>query len=340
MILPSLPGAWSLEGDGFAAVQLRLPAPHLFIREACAYLFSAGREHLLVDTGPREDPSWPALVDGLADRGLAPGDIGTVLVTHAHGDHYGSAERFQAAGARVLLHRLDLEFYHQRSRDPEGYRDRLLQWLGSQGVPEPERRAWLAQRSWALGAGGARLRPDRLLDGDEELILGPLRLRVEWTPGHTPGHVIAWEDRLGLVLLGDHVLPTAAPNIGLDQDLPGNPLPGYLESLRRLAARPGLIALPGHGHQFDLVARARELLAHQEDRAGRVLDAVRAGARTAYEVRPAIWDDDIWAPLKGGLRVNATRTLAAHLARLESMGLLRRRGRAGREEWEALPARA
>ena len=101
---------------------------------------------------------------------------------------------------------------------------------------------------------------------------------MEWTPGHTPGHVIVWEDRLNLVLLGDHVLPTASPNIGIDPDLEGNPLPGYLESLRGLAARPGQVALPGHGHRFDLVARAQQLLAHQEDRAARVLAAVRDGA--------------------------------------------------------------
>jgi glyoxylase-like metal-dependent hydrolase (beta-lactamase superfamily II) len=322
VILPSLPGRWSLEGDGFAAVQLRLPAPHLFIREASAYLFSAGDEHLLVDTGPREEPSWTALVDGLAERGVTPGDIGTVLVTHAHPDHYGSCERFQASGAQVLLHRLDLEFHRQRAADHDGYVERLYAWLGTQGVPEVERQAWLAQRSRAAGIGGPPLRPDRLLQGDETLSLGPFRLRLEWTPGHTPGHVIAWEDRLGLVLLGDHVLPTASPNIGIDQDLTGNPLPGYLDSLQRLAARPEVIALPGHGHRFDLVARARELLAHQEDRAARVLEAVHDGARTAYEIRPRIWDDPTWADLKGGLRVNAIRTLAAQLARLSSMGLI------------------
>jgi glyoxylase-like metal-dependent hydrolase (beta-lactamase superfamily II) len=334
VILPSVPGQWSLEGDGFAAVQLRLPAPHLFIREACAYLFSAGDEHLLVDTGPREEPAWSALVEGLAERGLRPADIRTVLVTHAHPDHYGSAERFQATGAKVLLHRLDLEHHRLRAGDPEGYVARLDAWLSTQGVPASERAAWLAQRSKAGGIGGPVLRPDRLLDGTEVLPLGPLRIRLEWTPGHTPGHVIAWEERLGLVLLGDHVLPTAAPNIGIDRDVPGNPLPGYLGSLRRLAARPGLIALPGHGHQFDLVARANELLTHQEDRADRVLAAVREGARTAYEVRPRIWDDAIWQPLKGGLRVNALRTLAAHLARLAAMGLLVRRTEGEIEAWE------
>jgi glyoxylase-like metal-dependent hydrolase (beta-lactamase superfamily II) len=322
VILPSLPGRWSVDGDGFSAVQLRLPAPHLFIREASAFLFSAGGEHLLVDTGPREEPAWSALVGELAERGLRPDDIGTVLLTHAHPDHYGSADRFQVGGARVLLHRLDLAFHRVRTGDPDGYVERLSAWLRTQGVPDDERRAWLAQRSRAAGIGGRPLEPDRLVEGGEVLRVGPLQLRLEWTPGHTPGHVIVWEDQLRLVLLGDHVLPTASPNVGIDQDLPGNPLPGYLESLQRLAASQGLVALPGHGHQFDLAARSRELLAHQENRAGLVLEAVRAGGRRAYDIRARVWDDAIWAGLKGGLRVNAIRALAAHLERLESFGAL------------------
>jgi glyoxylase-like metal-dependent hydrolase (beta-lactamase superfamily II) len=327
VITPSEPGRWSLEEDGYSIAQLRLPAPHLFIQEASVYLFSAGDEHLLVDAGPHQEPSWPSLVEQLAERGVRPADIGTVLVTHAHPDHYGSAPRFQAVGARVLIHRLDLAFHEQRNGDPAGYRERLFDWLGTQGVPLEERRAWVETRTKSMSS--IELRPDQLLDGGEEIPIGPLRLRVEWTPGHTPGHVIAWEPRHNLVLLGDHVLPTASPNIGIDQDFPGNPLPGYLESLRRLGSIPDLVALPGHGHRFDIAARSRELLAHQEDRGRRVVHAVAAGARTAYDVRPFAWDDPTWAGLSRGLRINAIRTLAAHLARLEEMGLVARRTEAG-----------
>jgi glyoxylase-like metal-dependent hydrolase (beta-lactamase superfamily II) len=174
-----------------------------------------------------------------------------------------------------------------------------------------------------------------LLEGGEEIPLGPLRLRVEWTPAHTPGHVILHEDARRLVFLGDHILPTASPNIGIDQDVPGNPLPGYLESLRGFIEGPDLLALPGHGHVFDLVARARQLLEHQEERGRRVLRAVAAGARTAHEVRPFAWDDETWAALSPGLRVNAIRTLAAHLERLGQLGLLTREPSTDLDAWRA-----
>ena len=335
MITSSEPGRWSLEGDGFSVAQLRLPAPHLFIREASVYLLSAGDEHLLVDVGPHEDPSWPALVDQLADRGLTPADIGTVLITHAHPDHYGSVDRFQATGARILLHRRDMDFHRLRTADADGRRDRTVDWLVTRGVPVEERRAWAEHRP-RVAATAPPLHPDQLLDGGEEIAVGPLRLRLEWTPGHTPGHVIAWEPTLDLVMLGDHVLPTASPNIGIDQDTTGNPLPGYLASLRRLAQLPTTVALPGHGHRFDLVARSRALLAHQEERARRVLGALVDGPRTAYQIRPAVWDDATWDGLGRGLRLNAIRTLSAHLVRLEELGLVAHRTVDGIDLYEAV----
>ena len=144
--LPSESGTWRLEGDGFTVEQLRVPAPQLHIRECSVYLLTAGAERLLVDCAPADDPSWPALEAELGRRGLGPDAIGTVLLTHAHPDHYGNAERFQAAGARVVLHRSDLAFHRRRNGDQAGYRERTLAWLATQGVPEEERREWVAAR--------------------------------------------------------------------------------------------------------------------------------------------------------------------------------------------------
>lgn len=333
--LPGEPGLWRLDGDGFSIEQLRIPAPQLHIRECSVYLLTAGDDRLLVDCAPADDPSWPALEAELAARDLGPGDIGTVLVTHAHPDHYGNAGRFQAAGARVVLHRADLAFHRQRNGDQSGYRERTFAWLGRQGVPEAERRDWVASRMEKMSS--RPLHPDVLVDGGEVIPVGPLRLRVDWTPGHTPGHVVLHEASRGLVFLGDHVLPTASPNIGIDQDNArgpaGNPLPRYLESLREYMERPDLVALPGHGHVFDLVSRSRQILEHQEERSRRVLRAVEAGARTAYEVRPFAWDDATWGGLGKGLRVNAIRTLAAHLERLGELGLVIRDERDGVVGW-------
>ena len=88
----------------------------------------------------------------------------------------------------------------------------------------------------------------------------------------------------GLLFAGDHVLPHITPSIGFEAVPSRQPLHDYLQSLRLVRGLPDTRLLPAHGPVAASVhARIDELLAHHEDRLGRCLDAVRAGAATAYE---------------------------------------------------------
>ncbi|CAA9488529.1 MAG: hypothetical protein AVDCRST_MAG45-600 [uncultured Solirubrobacterales bacterium] len=58
----------------------------------------------LFDVGwPR---SWPTIEGALAALGRSPGDVEAIVLTHAHPDHMGAAERARkATGAPVWVHR-------------------------------------------------------------------------------------------------------------------------------------------------------------------------------------------------------------------------------------------
>jgi glyoxylase-like metal-dependent hydrolase (beta-lactamase superfamily II) len=109
----------------------------------------------------------------------------------------------------------------------------------------------------------------------------------EWvglhTPGHTEDHLCLFDPAEGVMLSGDHVLPTITPHIG-GFNPQGDPLLDYFESLDKVAAYgPDVsIVLPAHGHPFDdLAGRAKAI---QEHHVGR-LDLLR---RTTEELgRPA-----------------------------------------------------
>jgi len=125
---------------------------------------------VLIETGP--GVTTEALTRGLADIGLAPGDVRHVLVTHIHFDHAGACGWFARQGARIYVH----EFGRRHLADPTRlvnsarriYGDEMDERWGEM-IPVPE----------------DRIQP--LLDLDSIEVEG-LRFRVLETPGHARHH--------------------------------------------------------------------------------------------------------------------------------------------------------
>lgn len=193
----------------------------------------------------------------LRSRGRTVADVDSVLLTHAHNDHVGIAEKVRQAGVPVRIHEADAE-------------------MARTGKPHPRERSllpYLRQRAtWRLLVMGVRLgalRPVKIAEvaafGEGELDV-PGRPRVIHTPGHSPGHVVFHFEAQGALLAGDAVC-LFNPLTGRrgPQIMPG----GFslsseqaLESLSRFEQLEGVL-LPGHGDPWTqgiatAVARARE----------------------------------------------------------------------------------
>src|SRR5215831_6174741 len=70
------------------------------------YVIEDGRKLTLVDAGAPGD--WSLLQRSLESIGHAVGDVDAILLTHAHSDHTGFAERARSEhGAAVFVHALD-----------------------------------------------------------------------------------------------------------------------------------------------------------------------------------------------------------------------------------------
>lgn len=134
-----------------------------------------GDSAVLIDTGYPGDRE--RLLASLAAVGVAPGALAAVLVTHAHNDHLGSAERLRAAhGTPVLMHEDEV---------PHARRD----FLHQVSVGQVLARAWRpGVAPWALRAlraGGTAHLPvadPRAFPAD-----GPLDLPGAPVPVHSPG---------------------------------------------------------------------------------------------------------------------------------------------------------
>jgi glyoxylase-like metal-dependent hydrolase (beta-lactamase superfamily II) len=322
-------------GGGLWSVPVPIPGNPLGY--TLVYALDSERGPVLIDAGWEHEEAWTALRDGLATLGLDIGEVYGVVVTHHHPDHAGLAGRVrETSGAWIAMHEADAKIvrtFREMAATEGARRTWDLAALRSAGANEEE----LAEYSEAGSHRGRSIdppaQPDREV-GDGELIDLPGRkLRVVWTPGHSPGHICLHLEDAGRLFTGDHVLPRITPHIGLyPYDWPDvDPLGDYLESLARVAdlgaAAGATDALPAHEHRFSGIAeRAAEITEHHEERLAEVAGLLSDEPATLWDIASQMTWNISWTGMHPVMRRMATGEAAAHLRTLERRGRLRARG--------------
>lgn len=267
--------------------ELRLPIP---FEDGLVnvFLFVDGEEADLLDCGMNSQESLDLIRSALAEVGAKR--LRRLVVTHIHPDHYGAAGILAGPdGADLYLHRLEVPLVHPRYVDIEQLVVEVHRYLLVNGVPAEEAEI-LSNSQRALSQVVAPAEPAVQLDGAETLTMGRTEFRVEWTPGHSPGHICLYSPESGLLFAGDHILPDLSPNIGLHPQSTPDPVHEYLEGLERLAAYSPREVMPAHGRPFaDAKGRAEIMKAHHRRRMDRVMAIVSDGELTAWEVALELW---------------------------------------------------
>jgi glyoxylase-like metal-dependent hydrolase (beta-lactamase superfamily II) len=220
------------------------------------YLVEGGDRITVVDAGV--PPSWELLVDALSELGRGPDDVAAVVLTHAHFDHVGFAERARTTlGVPVWVHENDVPLAHRplqytRLRSPLRYlrhREALPVFAGL-----ARRRAFFPPPVQAVR---------RFSDGVLDV---PGTPRVVPTPGHTHGHCSLHLPDRDTLIAGDAVV-TLDPYTGrrgpriVARAATADPERARA-SLDAIAATGARTILCGHGEPWRegaeaIVARAR-----------------------------------------------------------------------------------
>lgn len=311
--------------DRVTAIELPLPLEGL--TSVNCYLLRGEQEVALVDPGWSSPDSERVLLDALAQLGVERSQIGRVLTTHHHWDHYTQAITWQRRyGIPVHLGRGDrpsIDAWHEL----DGAFPRQVGLL---------RRAGAAQLSAEVDAMPAEMHeqdmdfdmPAGWIDDADEIDLGGLLVRAHATPGHTRGHVCFEVVGADLLLSGDHVLPRITPSIAYEREPSDDSLAAYLASLRLVADLPDARLLPAHGALGDSASlRARELIEHHHDRLEVVHSLVASGHATAHDIAVGM----TWTRRERRLeelelihRMTAVLEVAAHLTVLRDDAVLTR----------------
>ena len=320
-------------------VRTQLPVNLPGLGHVNCYVMEDDRGIAVVDHGLPGDDSWTALNDRLQRAGYRAEDIHTVVITHSHFDHFGGATRIHdITGADILTHEsfrtawqrseldehddtdaLDLADDEAQERELERIFSERLPWGTERTRPQQEEIDKF-RRMGRFTAEWYRTPEPSIAVKDSQVV----RLaRRDWvamhTPGHTNDHLCLFDPEHGVMLTGDHVLPTITPHIGGISPQP-DPLAEFFASLHRMCEVDGVsIALPAHGNPFaDLAGRAKTIVEHHQER----LDTIRAAthrvpAGTVTEYMRILFRERAWGDM-------AESETYAHLEHLRCLGELER----------------
>lgn len=292
------------------------------------YFLQDERGVAVVDPGLPGPQSWRALVDRLKQAGYAPKDVHTVVVTHSHPDHFGGAGRLRDNhGAEVLTHRSFRTFFDPAEEEadvdaeapaadgprPSAPWGRETPWKAGQTIRPPLSRRMRFRAMRLVMRGFMKTpAPTRRVDDAQVVTLAGREWVSLHTPGHTADHLCLYDPVEGVMLSGDHVLPTITPHIsGLVGD---DPLDQFFASLDKVAAVQGpRLVLPAHGHPFpDLPGRAAAIRAHHEDRLQTLREAAaELGSGTVEDFSHKLFRPRSW----GTMAESETYAHLEHLVR-------------------------
>lgn len=189
---------------------------------------------------------------------------------------------------------------------------------------------WASPTPWGATHSGPRLRrklmvramkllfpnphPTHRMHHGDRIMLGEREWIGLHTPGHTVDHLCLFEPDSGLLLSGDHVLPSITPHVSGVRS--ADSLRSYLATLDLVGQLDGVTqGLPAHGSLFDDVpGRVEAIKEHHHERMEMLRAASQArGAATVADLSHEVFPERHWG-------IMAESETFAHLEHLVHAG--------------------
>lgn len=285
----------------------------------------------IVDTGiclTMCSDAWKALYAGALNRRR----ITRVIGTHLHPDHIGLAGwiakkqgvKLWMTRGEMLTARAIVADSSDTTPDEALAQSRAAGW-SEEAIEAQRARGWnMFQRMiFTLPRSYVRMR-----DG-ERLDFGAHQWRVVTGSGHSPEHACLWNEKEGVLVSGDQVLPRISSNVSVNITEPdADPLGEWLASIDKLLSvvPADVTVCPAHGEPFKgLHVRLMALRDEHRMRLYNLAEAVAQTPMRAVDAFPLLFNRPIGEHNQG----LATGEALAHLKRLEVEGRVRRQERDG-----------
>jgi glyoxylase-like metal-dependent hydrolase (beta-lactamase superfamily II) len=253
----------------------------------------------LIDSGPNSAKALDELEQALAAHGRRVEDIGLLVITHQHMDHFGLASILaRRSGAEVAA--LDalapyLASYSEQTDLDDRFAEELML---RHGIP-PEIVTALRAVSAGFRAWGSAVTVTRPLADGSTLSLRDRELVVLHRPGHSPSDTVFFDRERRMLLAADHLIAHISSNPLLARPLGAGAgdagerpqaLLTYMSSLEKTRAMDLDLVLSGHGVPItDHLTLIEERFRMHDRRAERIHRLILAEPRSAHEIAQELW---------------------------------------------------
>jgi hydroxyacylglutathione hydrolase len=200
------------------------------------------KSFVLVDTGTSS--GGKKILEYLSKTGRDPKVISEIILTHADGDHSGSAAALKrATGAKLAVDEKDAPRVSgeiKKLKEAQGFGNIILALV-------------------ELFMKVERVKPDILLkEGD---MVGPMT--VVYTPGHTDGSICLYIPGKAL-FVGDTLRTDGSGAIKMTPNIMNKDSAGLAKSIEKISKLDFEVLLPGHGKPItqDASQKLKEFVAH------------------------------------------------------------------------------
>ncbi len=280
--------------------RLAVPTPFM-VGRVNAYLIEDD-PLTLVDSGPNSAKALDELEQLLAARGHRIEDLGLLVISHQHMDHFGLASilarRSGAEVAAIAPLAPYLATYSRQTELDDAFAEGIMLRHGIPGEVVTALRAVSAGfRAW-----GSSVQVTTPLADGGELALRDRTLRVLHRPGHSPSDTVLFDEDRSIMLAADHLIahissnPLLARPLGSEPAIESAPAPRpqalltYMRSMEQTREMEIGLVLPGHGRPItDHRALIDERFRMHRRRAEKIRGLIEGEPLSAHEIAQRLW---------------------------------------------------